>query len=106
MTGRRILVTGISGFIAKHCALELLRHGYLVRGTVRQAARADETRATLGRQVDTSGLSFAQADLLDDAGWAAAMEGIDGVLHLASPFPADEPGDPDELIRPAVDGWV
>ena len=106
MTGRRILVTGISGFIAKHCALELLRHGYLVRGTVRQAARADETRATLARQVDTSGLSFAQADLLDDAGWAAAMEGIDGVLHLASPFPADEPGDPDELIRPAVDGTL
>ena len=29
----------LSGFIAKHCAIELLRHGYTVRGTVRSAGR-------------------------------------------------------------------
>jgi nucleoside-diphosphate-sugar epimerase len=33
MTDSTVLVTGISGFIAKHCALDLLRQGYRVRGT-------------------------------------------------------------------------
>ena len=30
-----VLVTGISGFIARHCAVEMLNAGYAVRGTVR-----------------------------------------------------------------------
>lgn len=106
MTEKTILITGISGFIAKHCALELLKHGYAVRGTVRNIAKAEETRATLAKHCDTSKLSFIEADLLADAGWADAMNGIAGVLHLASPFPLGEPKDPDELLRPAVDGTL
>jgi dihydroflavonol-4-reductase len=106
MSDHLILVTGISGFIAKHCALELLRHGYAVRGTVRHRAKGDETRATLSRHGDTSRLSFVEADLLDDAGWAAAMQGVHGVLHLASPFPRNPPKQADELVRPAVDGTL
>jgi hypothetical protein len=35
MTQPTVLITGISGFIARHCALELLSAGYAVRGTVR-----------------------------------------------------------------------
>jgi dihydroflavonol-4-reductase len=103
---KMILVTGISGFIAKHCALELLTHGYAVRGTVRNLAKGEETRATLAKHCDTSQLSFVEADLLADAGWADAMNGIAGALHLASPFPLDEPQDPDDLLRPAVDGTL
>lgn len=106
MTDKPILITGISGFIAKHCALELLKHGYAVRGTVRRMARADEARATLAKYCDTSKLTFVEADLLADTGWATAMEGIGGVLHVASPFPSGEPKDEDELLRPAVDGTL
>ena len=42
-----VLVTGISGFIAKHVALELLKQGHNVRGTVRSPNRADSVRKTL-----------------------------------------------------------
>ena len=31
-----ILLTGISGFLAKHCAVKLLNAGYAVRGSVRR----------------------------------------------------------------------
>lgn len=106
MTLPTVLVTGISGFIAKHCALELLRGGYGVRGTVRQMAKAEETRTTLARHTDVSRLSFVEADLLAERGWSQAVQGVGAVLHLASPFPLQDPKDPDELIRPAVDGTM
>ena len=106
MTDEIVLITGISGFIAKHCAIDLLQHGYRVRGTVRSKAKSDEVKATLNQHCDTSKLEFVQADLMSDKGWDAAMQGVWGVLHVASPFPLNEPKDPEELIRPAVDGTM
>ncbi|MCB1382956.1 MAG: aldehyde reductase [Notoacmeibacter sp.] len=101
-----VLVTGISGFIAKHVALEFLKAGYNVRGTVRDMAKGDMVARTLAQHADVSGLSFASADLGSDAGWDAAMEGCTGVAHLASPFPLTQPKDENDLIRPAVDGTL
>ena len=106
MTDKLILLTGISGFIAKHCAVELLRAGYRVRGTVRDMARADKVRATLAKHSDVAKLEFVEADLLSDAGWSEAAKGVYGVLHVASPFIIEEPKDENELIRPAVDGTM
>ncbi len=37
-------------------------------------------------------------------GWDEAIEGYDYVLHVASPFPPQQPDDPDELIVPAREG--
>ena len=34
-----VLVTGATGFIAKHCIAELLRKGFKVRGTARNPER-------------------------------------------------------------------
>ena len=103
-----ILLTGISGFMAKHIALQLLNAGYAVRGTLRSPARADEVRTALAPHLTTPAaldrLTFATADLENDAGWPAAMTGITAVLHTASPFPIKTPDHPDDLIRPAVQG--
>jgi len=101
-----VLVTGVSGFIAKHCALEMLQAGYAVRGTVRSMKRADEVRATIEKHADVSRLEFAEADLESDAGWKQAVAGCAHVLHVASPFPPDQPRDEQELIRPAVEGTL
>ena len=106
MTGKLILVTGISGFIAKHCAVELIRHGYKVRGTLRSLSKADEVNATLAKHAGKAEISFVEADLGADKGWDEAAKGAYGVLHVASPFPVAQPKDEDELIRPAVDGTM
>ena len=106
MTRPTVLITGVSGFIAKHCAAEMLGAGYGVRGTVRSLKRADEVKASLAKHVDVSRLEFAQADLESDAGWDAAVAGCAHVLHVASPFPAAQPRDAQELIRPAVQGTL
>ena len=106
MSKPTVLITGISGFIAKHCAVEMLNAGYAVRGTVRSLQRSAEVRDSLARHADVARLTFAQADLEADAGWDAAVAGCVHVLHVASPFPAKQPRDEQDLIRPAVQGTL
>ncbi len=103
-----ILLTGISGFLAKHVALALLDAGHSLRGTLRRMDRAGEVRAALAPALKDPAaldrLSFAACDLTADAGWDAAMAGVTAVVHTASPFPIVQPADADTLIGPAVEG--
>ena len=102
---RTILVTGASGFIAMHCILQLLEQGFRVRGTLRSPSRETSLRATFGKHVDAGDrLTFFTANLMDDEGWAEAIEGCDAVLHVASPLPRTPPKHEDDLIVPAREG--
>jgi dihydroflavonol-4-reductase len=102
-----VLVTGGSGFLGGRCVVELLERGYLVRTTVRDLAKEPALRARLEPEVDAGErLTVLAADLLSDDGWAQAVQGCDYVLHVASPFPAAQPKDPDELIVPAREGTL
>lgn len=101
----RVLVTGISGFLGGHVALQLLNQGYTVRGSVRNLARAGKVKATLAANgADISRLEFVALDLLSDTGWEEAVAGCRYVQHVASPFVIDMPKDRNELITPAVEG--
>jgi dihydroflavonol-4-reductase len=103
-----VLVSGGSGFLGGWCVVELLRQGHTVRTTVRDLSREAEVRERVGGAVEDIGdrLSVHAADLTADAGWAEAVAGCDYVLHVASPFPAAQPKDPDELIVPAREGTL
>jgi nucleoside-diphosphate-sugar epimerase len=104
---KTVLVTGGSGYLGSWCVIELLRRGYAVRTTVRDLAREPELRALVSGEVDPGErLAVVRADLLADEGWAAAVDGCDYVLHVASPFPPRQPKDPDDLIVPARDGTL
>lgn len=101
----RVLVTGISGFLGGHVALQLLNSGYTVRGSVRNLSKADKVRDTLRKAgADVGRLEFVALDLLDDAGWTEAMRDVRYLQHTASPFLLETPDDPQDFIRPAVDG--
>ncbi|WP_240231022.1 SDR family oxidoreductase [Devosia lacusdianchii] len=101
----RVLLTGISGFLGGHVALQLLNAGYTVRGSVRNLGKADKVRATLQRAgADISRLEFVALDLMKDAGWSEAMDGVRYLQHTASPFVIKIPEDKMELIAPAVEG--
>ncbi len=107
MSGELVLVTGGTGFIGAHCIVQLLEAGYRVRTTLRSAARAGELRELVRvGGTDPDAVEIAQADLMHDDGWAAAVDGADYVLHVASPFPIREPKHPDEVIAPARDGTL
>ena len=104
---KKVLVTGISGFVGQHCAAELLKKGYAVRGSVRSLSKTDEVINGIKKEIDPKGnLEFCELDLMKDAGWDKAMEGCDFVLHVASPFVVKVPKDENELIKPAVDGTL
>jgi dihydroflavonol-4-reductase len=101
------LVTGGSGFLGSWCVIDLLRRGYRVRTTVRDLSREAALRAAIASVLDAGErLSVAAADLRSDDGWEQAVNGCDYVLHVASPFPAAQPKDPDELIVPAREGTL
>lgn len=102
----KVLVTGGSGFIGSRTILQLLAAGHEVRTSVRSLERAEHVRELLRQGGAEPGeqLSFAVADLEQDAGWAQAVAGCDYVLHMASPFPATLPKHEDELIVPAREG--
>ena len=99
-----VLLTGASGFIAKHVMTAVLAAGHSMRATLRDPAKGDALRALVPLAGDR--LSLAKADLLRDDGWGAAMDGVTALIHTASPFPIAQPRNPDDLIRPAVDGTV
>jgi nucleoside-diphosphate-sugar epimerase len=102
-----VLVTGISGFIAKHVALECLKAGFSVRGTLRSLKRADEVRETLKKHgADISRLSFVETDLEADNGWEVAVQGCRFIQHLASPFPLAQPKTRHGLVPAARDGTL
>ncbi len=96
----KVFVTGASGFIAKHILRELFEKGYEVRASIRSEKRKGELEALYPGKT----LEFAYLDLMKDDGWDTAMEGCDVLIHTASPIPLETPKDPEELIRPAVDG--
>lgn len=106
-TSKPVLVTGASGFIAIHCIIQLLEQGYQVRGTLRSMNREAELRNTLAKFVQANDrLEFIQEDLLKDSGWDEAMKSCDYILHVASPFPLNQPKDENDLIRPAKEGTL
>ena len=104
---KKVLLTGISGYIANHCAIELLKNGYSVRGSLRSLSKKEKVIDVISREIDPKdNLEFCELDLLNDKGWNKAMEGCEFVLHVASPFVMIEPKDENEYIRPAVDGTM
>ncbi len=102
----QVAVTGASGYIALHVIAALLDQGYGVRGTLRDMARGEKIRAALAKQTEVTGLSFAEADLMSDQGWDAALADCQYAMHVASPVPVVEPKNHDDLIVPAREGTL
>ena len=102
----KVLLTGISGWIAKHIAIELLNAGYEVLGTIRNKNLVDQTKQTISKYASTEKLSFVELDLLKDDGWNEAAKGCRYIFHVASPFPMKVSSNRENLLPVAVDGTL
>ena len=102
----KVLLTGISGWIAKHTAIELLNLDFEVLGTVRNKSLIEQTKGTISKYAPIDKLSFVELDLLKDDGWDTAIKDCKYVMHIASPFPMKVSNDREKLLPVAVDGTL
>lgn len=101
----KVLLTGVTGFLGSHTAIQLLNKGYSVLGTLRDLGRAEDIKQAMAKHTDNIGnLAFAEAELSDAEIWRQLTKGVDCVHHIASPFPAQLPENEEDIIRPAKEG--
>jgi UDP-glucose 4-epimerase len=79
----KILITGGAGYIGAHVAAELLSQGYGVR-------IYDDFSNGLHRRVDGKFRDVVDGDILDRERLIDALQGIDGVIHLAAKKSVEE----------------
>ena len=82
----RILVTGAAGFIGSTLAESLVAQGREVVGldNLDPFYAPEKKRANLSGLLASPGFRLVEGDIRDEAAVAGAMEGIDGVVHLAA----------------------
>lgn len=104
---KKVLLTGITGFVGSHTAIQLLEKGYRVTGTLRTMKRAESIKRTVAQHTSYADhLNFVEADITDEKMWKKLMIGVDYVQHIASPFPKIMPRNENDLIIPARDGNI
>ncbi len=100
---RAILLTGATGFIAAHVLDILLARGYHVKATVRSEEKGKALLST--RQSYKDQVTFAIVQDISQLGaFDDAMQGVDGVIHVASPFHFKVTDNEKDLLIPAING--
>ena len=83
--GKTVLITGINGYIASTLGLLLLQSGYAVRGTIRDATKAQRLLdGPYARYRDRFELVVIP-DMSTDSSLDHAVVGVNIIFHLASP---------------------
>lgn len=106
---KKVLVTGITGFIGTHVAIQLLKNGYTVRGSMRNLNRKDSILEILKANcpdLNPDSVEFVKGELTNPEDWDIAMKDIEYVMHIASPLPLDLKKDENDLIIPAREGTL
>jgi UDP-glucose 4-epimerase len=95
----KVLVTGASGYIGSHAALELLNAGHEVAGFDNLSNSSELSMARV-RELSGKPLRFEKLDLLDAPGLTRLLkEGFDAVMHFAALKAVGESVEKPELYR-------
>nr|XP_017249927.1 PREDICTED: dihydroflavonol-4-reductase-like [Daucus carota subsp. sativus] len=92
---RTVCVTGASGYIGSFLVKRLLERRYHVRATVRDPGNQKKVKHLLELANASTHLSLWKAELAEEGGYDDAIQGCQGVFHVAAPV---------ELINHRQDG--
>jgi len=98
-----VCVTGGEGYIGSWLVKNLLQKGYTVNATVRDPQNEATTGPLLSLPGAAERLKLFHADLCQDGTFDSAVEGCEGVFHLASPMGSSDSSE-DDFVQPAVKG--
>lgn len=99
-----VVVTGATGYLSSHIIKKLLERQYFIRGTIR-SLNAKENQELFNLHSEArERLELFEADLLNEQDWPKVLKGASYLLHVASPCVIEEPKNPDDIIKPAVQG--
>lgn len=77
----------MSGHVGFRVLVEALSRDYLVRAVVRRAEQGEQIKNTDSVRPLSSGLEFVVVkDLLQTGAFDHVLEGISGIIHVASPL--------------------
>lgn len=88
--GSLILITGGNGYIGSHTVDQTLKSGLRVRAAVRSTAKGDALKAYFDPLYPGKLEYVVVPDMATEGGYAEAVRGVDGIIHMASVLPARE----------------
>eukprot|EP01018_Ginkgo_biloba_P026571 Gb_02542 [translate_table: standard] len=103
---RVVCVTGASGYIGSWLVMRLLERGYYVHGTVRDPENHGKVAHLLKLPGASEKLKLFKADLNDETAFDDAVNGCEGVFHVASPVNLNPEALQGEVVGPAVRGTI
>nr|CAP08805.1 dihydroflavonol reductase [Arabidopsis thaliana]CAP08810.1 dihydroflavonol reductase [Arabidopsis thaliana]CAP08826.1 dihydroflavonol reductase [Arabidopsis thaliana] len=101
-----VCVTGASGFIGSWLVMRLLERGYFVRATVRDPGNLKKVQHLLDLPNAKTLLTLWKADLSEEGSYDDAINGCDGVFHVATPMDFESKDPENEVIKPTVNGML
>ncbi|PLW42591.1 hypothetical protein PCASD_05263 [Puccinia coronata f. sp. avenae] len=104
---KKVLITGISGFVGAHVAKAFLDHGWIVIGTVRDAQKGTSLLKlpVFSQFAKERKIEFTVVEDISTADFKSVLSGVDALAHTASPFHFDGQKFTD-YANPAIEGTI
>jgi nucleoside-diphosphate-sugar epimerase len=100
-----VLLTGPNGFVGAHVLSTLLANNYRVRGTLRSLSKATYLANQHPEASASKVLTFVEVpDIQAPGALDKAVEGVDFICHVASPYFISTNDPINDLVNPAVNG--
>ncbi|KAJ8567543.1 hypothetical protein K7X08_019751 [Anisodus acutangulus] len=101
-----VCVTGAAGFIGSWLVMRLLERGYNVHATVRDPENKKKVKHLLELPKADTNLTLWKADLIVEGSFDEAIQGCQGVFHVATPMDFESKDPENEVIKPTVGGML